>query len=162
MAQTVSKWQNGDCAANARESKLLRAFGPFGTIGTGSEEKDGNSLLSKAHSSLFKLLGSDVTNTGQRCVKNALKAIGDGTAARLLDAGWNALKVFGADPVAPWARYDNLGAAYSGGTVTHITADTLAILHHSGSRTTPRRKRGDSATVFPWLSNTQSHEAHHE
>lgn len=83
---------------------------------------------------------------GRRCIDRARAFIADGWATQALALGWAETELMGADPVAPWARLDRLGAAYLDFDVRAITADCLTYAPAL------RQWRGTKApgAVLPW------------
>lgn len=80
---------------------------------------------------------------GRRAVEAALRFVAEGWAAKAAALGWPELELFGADPRAPWARLDRLGAAYAPFPPFAVTAG--AILYGKAGDAPLRRWRGSQA-----------------
>lgn len=95
---------------------------------------------------LARLALADQTPLGRRCIDRALAFIADGWAAQALALGWAEAELMGADPVAPWARLDRLGAAYLDFPIRAVTADCITYAPAL------RLWRGTKApgAVLPW------------
>lgn len=91
---------------------------------------------------------------GQRAVEAALCFVAEDWAMNAAALGWPELELFGADPRAPWARLDRLGAAYSPFTPFAVTRD--AILYGKPGEAPLRRWRGSQAdgAVLAWEAET--------
>jgi hypothetical protein len=82
---------------------------------------------------------------GRHYIKSARQFVADGWAEQALAAGWSEIELFGLCPVALWARFDRMGAAWLG-PVKAVTGETIGYV--TGNRIWRGRvKRGSR---MPW------------
>lgn len=99
---------------------------------------------------LRRLLNGSFPRFDEAYVRNAIRFIDDGWAQKAVALGWDEPSLFWADPLAPWARLDRIGAAYLANHVVAITADTIRTEGSPGSPLTIQRVRGDGRGCVPW------------
>lgn len=106
--------------------------------------------LSWEHS-LSKIQDADLTRQANECVRNAIAFINEGWAIRAFELGWTEAELVWADVRAPWARLDNIGAAYLARRIEKVTTETIVCGVAAGSPLNIRRARGDGRVAPPWL-----------
>jgi len=106
-------------------------------------------LAERWRRSLEQFLGLVLCCNGEQHVRNALIFLGGGQAVAALGHGRRPLELVGADPAAPRARFDALGAAYFEGEIAKIDEGPIVFRRSTGSILTLRRRRGDLVQEFP-------------
>lgn len=107
-------------------------------------------LSSQWKALLRQLYGSGPDRSGREYVQTAITFVEEGWAEKCALLGWTETELFWADENAPWARLDNIGAAYLARNVISVTDNTIVCGVHAGRPLVIRRGRGDGRVAPPW------------